>query len=156
MASPAETEPFHNQFALARSEPAAPRGWPRRTLGGWHLAAHPALPVVPVRTNDDADVGWLIGHAIARGDAVVIDQQRGHGIDVHHHVGEAPALVLIDEEGDLPAITGGGEQLAQAGRGVLERSDGHAAHLDGLDLEPLAGCGDGGRGLFVGQHDRRV
>ena len=92
------------------------------------------------------------GHAVTRRDPVAVDEEGGEGVDVGHHLGEAPPLVLVHEEGVVAACAGAGEDLAEARWRVLERLHRHAPHLDRLDLEPLARSGDGGGSFLVRQH----
>lgn len=51
--------PLPGQFVLAHSPPEAPQGWDRRSLGPWHLAHSPDLPVNP--TPPDEPDGFLLG-----------------------------------------------------------------------------------------------
>jgi len=62
---------YFGQFIMSRAEPPAPEDWPRRQHAGWHLAAHPQLPVIDLRARDGATLGWLIGHAVDPSGAVV-------------------------------------------------------------------------------------
>lgn len=41
-----------------------PAGWAARTLGGWHLATHPSLPVLRLLDPSGRQVGFAVGHLI--------------------------------------------------------------------------------------------
>jgi len=56
---------FIDQFMLSTVPGTAPEGWSTHSLGGWSLVSHPTLPVHPVCARRKAQIGWLIGYAIA-------------------------------------------------------------------------------------------
>ena len=73
-----------------------------------------------------------------------------------HDLGEAPALVLVDEERLRRPGPGRASKISRRlRRRVLEGPHRHAVDRDRLDLEPLAGGGDRGGGFVVGQHGER-
>ena len=66
----------------------------------------------PLRVVPHAD-----RHAVTGDDPVAVYEERGERVDVGHHLGEAPPLVLVDEERRVAPSAGAGEDLA-AGSGV--------------------------------------
>lgn len=51
-------------FALSRSLPLEPVGWPRRSLDSWTLMHEPRLPVLALVDAAGAEIGWIVGHPI--------------------------------------------------------------------------------------------
>jgi hypothetical protein len=51
-------------FALARSLPLEPAGWPTRELDGWTLSHEPGLPVHALLDATGRELGWLVGHPL--------------------------------------------------------------------------------------------
>lgn len=58
---------FHDQFLLSAAPLEPPAGWQTLAAAGWHLLAHPALPVARLRTADGVEAGFAVGHLIDRG-----------------------------------------------------------------------------------------
>jgi hypothetical protein len=55
---------FHDQFLLSRTRLAPLSGWQELDGAGWHLIAHPSLPVARLRTADGVEAGFALGHLI--------------------------------------------------------------------------------------------
>ena len=54
------------QFVLGWGDLPAPQGWTLLSQRGWTLAVHPGLPHFRVVAAAGENVGWLLGHAVAR------------------------------------------------------------------------------------------
>jgi hypothetical protein len=68
------------QFVLGWGDISAPQRWTVLSQRGWTLALHPALPSFRVVTTGGENVGWLLGHAVARdgkfvGQPIVVPSQ---------------------------------------------------------------------------------
>ncbi len=85
-----------------------------------------------------------------------MDEGVGERVGVAPDLGEAPALVLVDEERRVAPLAPRLEQLPERARGLGERRQLHAVHGDALGLETLARGRDGGDGLLVRQHPGTV
>jgi hypothetical protein len=46
---------------------AVPEGWPVRSVGRWHVAGHPCLPVRELQDRHGSRLGWILGVALAPG-----------------------------------------------------------------------------------------
>ena len=62
---------YHDQFLLSDTAGLAPSGWQTRTLAGFHIATHPSLPVLALRTTDGLEAGFACGHLIDRDGAYI-------------------------------------------------------------------------------------
>ena len=74
---PLPPQQLFRQWALSKRERDVPAGWQRRTVGGWHLIAHPDAKVCRLRARDGAEVGWAIeplAYLDQAGDALVGDE----------------------------------------------------------------------------------
>ncbi len=52
------------QFVFTQDPQFIPEGWMLRERSPWLLATHPSLPVIDVRTDTGAHLGWVLGYPI--------------------------------------------------------------------------------------------
>jgi len=55
---------FHDQFLFSMEPVDAPDGWHTFTSCGWHLIAHPSLPVHTMKLMDGTVAGLALGHIV--------------------------------------------------------------------------------------------
>ena len=110
----------------------------------------------PERDRPLREVAHCDRHTVALPDAEAVDQRAGEGGRGPVVLGEAQLLVLVDDEGGLAVGPAQLEDRPQARWGVLPHSRGPPGDLHLLDLEQLAGSGEGGGGVGDGQcHGRQ-
>jgi len=58
------TADLHDQFLFSMEPVDAPAGWQTCSAGGWHLIAHPSLPVLTLKLTDGTVAGLALGHIV--------------------------------------------------------------------------------------------
>lgn len=52
------------QYVLDRAERVVPEGWQVTRLDGWSLVTEPSVPVLELREEGGAELGWMLGHPL--------------------------------------------------------------------------------------------
>lgn len=146
---------LHGQFTLGPGDVPSPPGFLADSIASWTLRHHPALPVRRITDDDDAPIGWLLGHAfdaggpaartVRAGDATTADAiARAHWgrFVVVLAGGEAPELAL-DALGSLAVVYDPVRERAGSTISVLDpRTPARERELAPFTFHPAPVTGD--------------
>lgn len=120
---------WSGQFVLS-PDPVDLPGWSTRRFAGFHLVAHPDLPVVPVSVGGE-EAGALVGWPVSQDGALVDRLDLPGGADAVAAAYElggrwllvTPVAVYVDACASQPAVYSAGQRVVASSPGLIDAEE---------------------------------
>ena len=143
------------QYVLAQEAAVLPAGWPRQTVGRWHLACHPRLPAHRLVDGTGAAVGFVLGFPITAEMELVVgndcelvlpDAARPEGwLDglsgswIALLLAGARQRVYLDPAGSITAVYCAAERMVARSSFLIPYGAGTPDRREFIELMPIPG-----------------